>query len=370
MNSIISFFSGAGFLDLGFEHAGFRVDLVNEFNAEFLVGYRHSRKKLGSPLPRYGHHLGSIEDFLVGEKRELLARVMDDIRRTDRKIGFVGGPPCPDFSVAGKNAGGDGDNGRLTSVYFELVRLMKPDFFIFENVEGLWRTKIHREYYDQQKALVSDSGYILHDRLTSSINYGVGQHRKRIFLFGCLGEDKGVEFPFEETMSHSENVLDIPWPKLSPYEQGSVIDIPAGLPQELTVQHWFNKNAVNEHPNGSMWFNARSKRIHEISEGDVHRKSFKRLHRWRYSPTAAYGNNEVHLHPYEPRRISVAEALAIQSLPAEYELPDDMPLTTCFKTIGNGVPYLAAVGLAESVRLYLDRYESSVFDLSEVGEND
>ncbi len=42
------------------------------------------------------------------------------------------------------------------------------------------------------------------------------------------------------------------------------------------------------------------------------------LHRWRYSPTVAYGNNEVHLHLYLARRISVAEALAIQSLPKEY----------------------------------------------------
>ncbi len=49
---------------------------------------------------------------------------------------------------------------------------------------------------------------------------------------------------------------------------------------------------------------------------------YKRLHRWRYSPTACYGNNEVHLHPYKPRRISVAEALAIQSLP---QMSDECP---------------------------------------------
>ncbi|MBE9201384.1 DNA cytosine methyltransferase [Nodularia sp. LEGE 06071] len=56
-------------------------------------------------------------------------------------------------------------------------------------------------------------------------------------------------------------------------------------------------------------------RFTAIDEGDVSNKSFKRPHRWRYSPTACYGNNEVHLHPYQVRRISVAEALAIQSLP-------------------------------------------------------
>jgi DNA (cytosine-5)-methyltransferase 1 len=73
------------------------------------------------------------------------------------------------------------------------------------------------------------------------------------------------------------------------------------------------------------------------------------LHRYRYSPTAAYGNNEVHIHPTEPRRISVAEALAIQTLPAEYELPGDMTLSAMFKLVGNGVPYIAAKGIAEMI---------------------
>jgi DNA (cytosine-5)-methyltransferase 1 len=89
-------------------------------------------------------------------------------------------------------------------------------------------------------------------------------------------------------------------------------------------------------------------------------KSFKRLHRWRYSPTACYGNNEVHLHPYLPRRISVAEALALQSMPTKFALPTDMPLSKAFKTIGNGVPFLAALGLARSVRAVLDGVVSEV----------
>ncbi|MEX2592630.1 MAG: DNA cytosine methyltransferase [Anditalea sp.] len=83
-----------------------------------------------------------------------------------------------------------------------------------------------------------------------------------------------------------------------------------------------------------------------IQEGDDKKKSYKRLHRWRYSPTAAYGNNEVHLHPYKVRRISVAEALALQSLPKDFVIPANITLTNAFKAIGNGVPYLAGKGLA------------------------
>lgn len=90
-----------------------------------------------------------------------------------------------------------------------------------------------------------------------------------------------------------------------------------------------------------------------FAEGDDSRKCYKRIHRWRYSPTAAYGNNEVHLHPYKARRMSVAETLAIQSLPKEFVLPPDIPLSAKFKTIGNGVPYVAAKGIADTLKAFL-----------------
>ena len=90
-----------------------------------------------------------------------------------------------------------------------------------------------------------------------------------------------------------------------------------------------------------------------IEEGDVSKKSYKRLHRWRYSPTVAYGNNEVHLHPYKERRLSAAEAMALQTLPKDFELPADMSLTDKFKTIGNGVPFLLANGIAKTIDDFL-----------------
>lgn len=91
-----------------------------------------------------------------------------------------------------------------------------------------------------------------------------------------------------------------------------------------------------------------------IYEGDVSKKSYKRLHRWRYSPTVAYGNNEVHLHPYKERRLSAAEAMALQSLPKEFELPTEMTLTDKFKTIGNGVPYVLASGVAKTILDFME----------------
>ena len=362
MHSIISFFTGAGFLDLGFERAGFRVDMINEYEKEFLQGYRHSRAKMKSPRPRYGHHLGSAEEMAEGERfAEKLTLVMEDIRRDGTKVGFVGGPPCPDFSIGGKQAGFEGDNGRLTEVYFDVICQQRPDFFIFENVEGLWKTKRHRAFYDGMKARAEASGYVLHDRLVNAIEYGVGQSRPRIFLVGFLNGRTDIDFPFQEHMHYSADVLAAEWPGHEDFAENSEREFPqdTGLPVELTAEHWFRKNRVEAHPNADMAFEPKSDKFKTVKEGYTEGKSFKRLHRWRPSPTACYGNNEVHLHPYKARRISVAEALALQSMPAEYELPETMPLSKCFKTIGNGVPFLAAYGLARSVSKMIELSDSA-----------
>ena len=62
----------------------------------------------------------------------------------------------------------------------------------------------------------------------------------------------------------------------------------------------------------------------------------------------------MHIHPFLPRRISVAEALAIQSLPANFVIPNDFSLSDAFKTIGNGVPYLLSRGIAEAINDYFN----------------
>lgn len=369
MYSIISFFTGAGFLDYGFERAGFRIDMVNEYDRDFLKGYRHSRDMMKSPRPRYGHHLGSAEDMAGdGLFASRLKSIVDDIRSTGNKIGFVGGPPCPDFSIGGKQAGAEGDNGRLTEVYFDVICQTKPDFFIFENVEGLWKTKRHRLFYDQMKARALENGYVLHDRLINAIEYGVGQSRPRIFLVGFLGGDASEDFPWEENMTHSKSALDAAWPATAPFAENSDLPFPkdSDLPQELTAEYWFRRNDVDRHPNTDMAFTPKSDKFTTVAEGYTDGKSFKRLHRWRPSPTACYGNNEVHLHPYRARRLSVAESLALQSMPPEYQLPEDMALSKCFKTVGNGVPFLAAHGLAKSVKSVLDARRAADADKDQV----
>src|SRR5690606_3131365 len=125
---------------------------------------------------------------------------------------------------------------------------------------------------------------------------------------------------------------------------------------ELCIEHAF-QDLCDHHPNQNEHFNPKSSRFNEVEEGDTDRKSFKRLHRYRYSPTVAYGNNEVHLHPTKARRLTVREGLRLQTVPDEYVLPSEMPLTPKFKLISNGVPTAIAELIAGEIRRTLLNYQ-------------
>lgn len=364
--SILSFFSGAGFLDLGFEHSAFSISFVNEWHKPFMRVYQYSREKMGVKAPVYGYSCDDVNSYL--DEGAHIREMVEELRSKGKLVGFIGGPPCPDFSVGGKNRGRNGDNGKLSQTYVSLIIENKPDFFLFENVKGLWRTARHREFYEELKRSLQLAGYATTERLTNSLEFGAPQDRDRILLFGvrehllppdAFDGDSLQGFPWERYMVEDlETIKSLPWPDRDPFSAGSMMEMPDEISEykRLTVQYWFEKNDVEHHPNADRYFTPRQglARMQTVDEGDVSKKSYKRLHRWRYSPTVAYGNNEVHLHPYRDRRLSVSEALALQSLPAEYELPNDMTLTDSFKTIGNGVPYLLAKGIAATIHDYLD----------------
>jgi len=306
------------------------------------------------PSPSYGYFEGDIEQCLSGEEEKNLTHLVESTKKQNRLVGFIGGPPCPDFSVGGKNRGQHGENGKLSKIYVDLICKQKPDFFVFENVKGLYRTAKHREFFDGLKKQLHQAGYGCTEKLINSIEYGAPQDRERIILFGVRGKKASNinDFNWLSHVTHPQ-ALNSKWPVAQAIAKTRMK--PKDILEALTVQYWFDKNHVDNHPNAHHQFKPKAglSKFKVIDEGDDSKKSYKRLHRWRYSPTAAYGNNEVHIHPYLPRRISVAEALAIQSLPQEFVLPPTMTLTNMFKTVGNGVPFLASKGIALTILDFL-----------------
>lgn len=357
--ALFSFYSGIGLLDLGFEDEGFEIVFANELRPTFMEAYEYAREKMGRKKARVGHFVSSIDEFTENPKIELLIDANKVMKSEGYLTGFIGGPPCPDFSIGGKNRGKDGENGRLSKSYVDLICNVQPDYFIFENVKGLLRTKKHCEFFESLKKQLKRNGYSVKDTLLNSIEFSVAQDRDRVFLVGIknavfdkkkIRQFKEIDLRKYATYPNRVAFEHYKWDGKKSSETASE------PPKELTIEFWFNKNRTDKHPNAKHCFTPRAalEKFQTIKEGDDSKKSFKRLHRYRYSPTAAYGNNEVHIHPTIARRLNVAEVMAIQSLPKEFELPEKMSLTDMFKTLGNAVPYLLARGVAKSLKDFFD----------------
>lgn len=372
---LLSFFAGAGFLDIGFIQAGFDIIWRNEYNLSFVEGFEYAISHM--PNINNGgkvHNTSSITNLNADQ----IAREAFHGLPKPEIFGMIGGPPCPDFSTGGKNLGREGGYGKLSQVYTDLIIDLQPTFFLFENVPGLLRTRKHKQFLHELMVQLSEH-YFIEFNVLNALEYGVPQDRERLFLVGFLKKwfirNINLQLPIDggnwETLlfsakKHSSHSL-LPearwfpwpvrlyehaktrfnWPEQSPF--GAYLEKPVGIPEELMIGSFIsNINELSMLPNGLEGFSPRSSKFTSISEGDVSRKSFKRLHRWRYSPAAAYGNNEVHLHPTEPRRLTVREALRIQTVPDTYIFPEAMPLSYKFKMIGNGVPIKLAQEIAES----------------------
>lgn len=254
-HKIFSFFSGAGFLDYGFESEGFDVVYVNEYHKPFLDAYKFARKELRISKPEYGYYGGSITDFSQIELNNSLTDFIKDSRLDGSLVGFIGGPPCPDFSVAGKNRGRNGENGKLSKIYVDLVCQQMPDFFLFENVKGLWKTKTHREFYEELKAQLENAGYKLTERLINAIEYGAPQDRERVILLGFKDYQTKNNFDWLKfALYPNRTAFEFDWIETSEYIENSVIACPDNIPPKLTVEHWFRKNDVENHLNSSHWF--------------------------------------------------------------------------------------------------------------------
>ena len=365
---LLSFFTGGGFLDMGFEQEGFRVAWMNEHNTAFLSLHKkaYSTWRRRKKLPQYRTYVeeSSIEDLTH-------SKILLDAfgRKRPRVFGVIGAPPCPDFSHAGQHKGHNGVNGRLTKTYVELLCQIKPAFFVLENVSGLAKFARNRKFLNRMKLRLERSGYAIDEKILNALEFGVPQHRERLFVVGIKKSFANSYF--------RENGVDVesswfPWPANAKYRNaqkiykwpgrvklGERLRKPKGIPDELCVSSCLiQKHDRNRIPNANNIFNVYSNKFYRVKEGDTTGKSFKRLHRHRYSPTACYGNNEVHLHPWEPRRLSLREVMRIQGVPESYVLPKDVFLTTAFKMVSNGVPVPLARVVAGAMNTLIAKIES------------
>jgi DNA (cytosine-5)-methyltransferase 1 len=358
---LLSFFTGGGFLDMGFEMAGFNVTWTNENNSAFAELYKQGFSSWRSSTRASSAEITetrSIEDLT---EAEILSKAFGTKRPA--LFGVIGGPPCQDFSSAGKHLGAEGPRGRLTRMFVSLICKLLPDFFVLENVAGLLKYTRHRTLLLELEDILKKAGYLIDREILNALDFGVPQNRERVFLVGISSKIIGniqpaVDwFPWREDNGSVSTLTKFKWPKTNKFGQRP--RKPRGLPEELCVGNYLvSRRQRIKVPNANNLFIAHSPRFSRIAEGDTSGKSFKRLHRYRYSPTACYGNNEVHLHPWEPRRLSLREVMRIQRIPDSYILPENSSLSTKFRLVGNGVPVPLALHVASALRKLLESFVS------------
>lgn len=144
-----------------------------------------------------------------------------DVTKWDKDIKvdlIMHGSPCQDFSVAGKNAGGDKNSGTRSSLMYETLRIvekLKPKYVIWENVKNLLSKK-HRHNFDAYIDAMAELGYVSKYQILNAKDYGVPQNRERVFTISCRHDGDSqimgsflAQFNFPEPMPLERRLKDI-----------------------------------------------------------------------------------------------------------------------------------------------------------------
>ncbi len=323
---LISLFSGAGGLDLGFEKAGFTIAMANEFDKTIWATYE---KNHTAPLIKGDIRSIAETDF------------------PDGVDGIIGGPPCQSWSEAGSLRGIEDDRGQLFYDYIRILRTKQPKFFLAENVSGMLANR-HSEAVKNIVKMFEDCGYNVTITLVNAADYGVPQDRKRVFYIG-FRKDLNINFDFPKPTT--------------PNEKDKVTLKEAIGDLQATAVPALEKNKANKNltvPNHEYYIGGYSTIF----------MSRNRVRAWdEQGFTVQASGRQCQLHPQAPkmrfvshnkrifepdyehlyRRMTVRECARLQGFPDDFEFIYD-EVDTGYKMIGNAVPVLLAYEIAKAIK--------------------
>lgn len=137
-----------------------------------------------------------------------------DICKWDKDIKvdlIMHGSPCQDFSIAGKQAGGDEGSGTRSSLMYETLRIvekLKPKYVIWENVKNLISKK-HAHNFNDYLFKMKELGYENFWKVLNAKDYGVPQNRERVFTISIRDDGEPISFDFPEPMPLETTLNDV-----------------------------------------------------------------------------------------------------------------------------------------------------------------
>lgn len=393
-HTVAGLFSGCGGLDLGFINSGFDVVWANDFFKEAVETYK---KNIGNHIV-----LGDITKIPSSEI-------------PDNFDVLLGGFPCQGFSIANIKRSMKDERNFLYKEMLRVIKDKQPKYFVAENVKGLLSMQKGKVI----EMIVNDFqeiGYDVDYRLLRASDYGVPQHRERVFIIGnrlglknpfpkkTHGEEDGLK-PFVSTkeavgflsdvrirdksfelngkkiINHKArtNVHDKFWGRKHKVNQHDICDylkywraksgwstkrVDEHFGYAHTAGHWFRKdNNSGSIPNPSDWWELKKilgfddkydKQVTELELKPITFEQSLRINNWD-TPSDTITATGPEIHPNKERRMSVRECALIQTFPIDFEFVGS--LGNMYKQIGNAVPVLLAEKVAEEIKKELQKHD-------------
>lgn len=370
----ITFFAGAGGLDMGLHQAGFdmcmSLELVEKYCNTLKINH-----------PTWNVVQGDIMD-LDREKVLNAARIQKD----EEIFLIAGGSPCQSFSTNGLRKSFSDPRGMAMIKYIELIEELQPKMFLLENVKGLLSAAlIHRPLAERGAnyppltneelpgsalsfLLSKIHSYKVKIKTINAADYGVAQKRERVFIIGVRNDiDREFQFPEPTHMEIKNNK-----------NEDEQVAMDTLLPRWRTIRDVFKELNVEHHhhvnysadrlkymkmipKNGGNWRDLPGD-VQPIAMGGAYKSGggkvgfFRRLKIDEPSPTLVTTPHQKSTnlgHPTEDRPLSLEEYLAIQGFPVNYVLEGS--LTDKYTQIGNAVPVHLAYVLGRSIYNFLEQ---------------
>jgi len=399
--NFIDLFAGAGGLSEGFVKAGFEPIAHVEMDAHACKtletrNYYYSLKKANKLQVYYDYLLGNIshkdlsESVLnrldnvinasIGEDNTSIFNRIDELTKGREVDLIIGGPPCQAYSVVGRHRinklEADDPRNLLYRQYARFLKKYNPKVFVFENVLGILSAEEGR-YFNNIKVYFRTLGYELESRVLNTSDYGVLQNRKRVII---IGWKKGSDFSYPELIAESNpyTVADIleDLAYLKPGDQNNITNYASDTNEYLEKSairngaDFVTQHVARTHNDRDLeiykiaidkWLNGKERlkygdlperlKTHKNQNSFVDR--FKVVDINSYSHTVlAHIAKDGHYYIYpsteQVRSLSVREAARIQSFPDDYFFEGGR--SAAFKQIGNAVPPLMALRIAEEIK--------------------
>lgn len=362
---VIDLFAGCGGFSVGFEEAGFTIIKAVEFDKEIASSYCHNHPN----TLMYAEDIGKIVDE-------------DHFSRGEADI-IIGGPPCQGFSMAGarireKNAFMNDPRNFLFRHYVNVVKIVRPKIFVFENVKGILSKdngKIFQEIVNTFENPNNFDGdkYYLHYKVCKAVEFGIPQRRERVILIGMINKDFDIEKLFYTVRTNMVETQPHFFDNVTLYDAISDIPLPSAdgtvkLKKAKTNYQKQLRNSLSSTFNhiATKHNSLAIGRMEKISAGQnwttleeeitsVHSGAYGRL-QWD-SPTMTITTRfdtpagGRFIHPEHNRTLTPREAARVQSFPDSFEFTGSK--SSICKQIGNAVPPKLAFFIANVVKQLL-----------------